>query len=281
MNRLIRNLILVSILLSGPSCVYERSYDEPSGIIYVKSSQIWIINGDGSKQKQLTFSGFNGHPSWSADRKKILYHSDIDGNYEIFMMNSDGSGKKQLTFTPSDISMRPTWMRNGNIIYSLNQSGTFTFQIITTDGNFVRSIPAPNGPMEISLSPSGLYLADSDGAGTITMINISDGTQTVLSLVGSRRWPQWDTNGSRVFYKQNADIRYTYIDNPGVEYSFYTAPNIISAFAIEPSDKYIYFSLFNSQPDDGIYRLNTETFSAEAIILETGISQIGIEGKPQ
>lgn len=281
MNRLIKTLTLVSLLLSGTSCVYERSYDEPSGIIYVKSSQIWTSNGDGSEQKQLTFSGSNGHPSWSADRKKILYHSDIDGNYEIFMMNSDGSGKRQLTFTSSDISMRPTWMRNGNIIYSLNQSGTYTFEIITTDGNFVRSIPAPNGPMEIALSPSGLYLADSDGPGTITMINLSDGSQTVLSVVGSRRWPHWDTNGGRVFYKQNGDIRFTYINNPGVENSFYTAPNNISAFAIEPSDKYIYYSLYNSSPDDGIYRLDTETFTVEAIILETGISQIGIEGKPQ
>jgi TolB protein len=46
---------------------------------------------------QLTSEGSNGHPSWSPDGEKIVYHSRRDGSTQIYSMDADGQNKRQLT----------------------------------------------------------------------------------------------------------------------------------------------------------------------------------------
>ncbi len=74
------------------------------------SSQIFIVNADGSGQKQLTSSwssriwpGWppegNMEPVWAPDGSKIIYVSWEDEDPEIHSMRPDGSGKVKLTRT--------------------------------------------------------------------------------------------------------------------------------------------------------------------------------------
>ncbi|WP_026905145.1 DPP IV N-terminal domain-containing protein [Pedobacter glucosidilyticus] len=59
--------------------------------------QIWLMNADGSNQKQLTQTG--GYTSdWSPDGSKIVFTDSRAVNGRLWLMNADGSNKQQLSF---------------------------------------------------------------------------------------------------------------------------------------------------------------------------------------
>ena len=61
------------------------------------------MNPDGSGVIQLTHnSAIDEFPAWSPDRRRIAFHSDRDGDWEIYTMNSDGSDVIQLTHSDNN-----------------------------------------------------------------------------------------------------------------------------------------------------------------------------------
>lgn len=64
------------------------------------SAQIWVMNADGSHERQLTFDDtWKGQlPDWSPDGKWIAYGAtDPDGVDDIWIMRADGSDQRRLT----------------------------------------------------------------------------------------------------------------------------------------------------------------------------------------
>ncbi len=73
------------------------------------STEIYIMNADGSGQKRLSSEpGTVTEPSWSPDGKKIVFVSQRDGNNEIYVMNADGSEQKRLTNNTA-VDLTPSW----------------------------------------------------------------------------------------------------------------------------------------------------------------------------
>jgi len=62
------------------------------------SKEIWIMNQDGSQQRQLTFSnGFNTSPTVSPDGAQIVFASDRAGGLNLWKMKIDGNDPVRLT----------------------------------------------------------------------------------------------------------------------------------------------------------------------------------------
>ncbi len=112
-------------------------------------TQIFVMNVDGSKLKQLTFTveknyydigfprGGNCNPVWSPNSSRIAYVSLENTTPDIFIINSNGSGNKRLT----DSQLRdesPCWTKDGNyILFSSNRdinAGGHEIYIMRTDG---------------------------------------------------------------------------------------------------------------------------------------------------
>ena len=64
--------------------------------------ELWVMNADGSRQRQITrLGGANFGPSWAPDGKRIIFSSNHrqprSGNFDLFLVNLDGSGLERVT----------------------------------------------------------------------------------------------------------------------------------------------------------------------------------------
>jgi TolB protein len=97
-------------------------------------AQIFVMNGDSSSLKQITFtvdpnywdSGFprdgNINPVWSPNGNSLAYVSYENGSPDIFITNNDGTGNKRLTDTPLRDEY-PSWTKDGRyILFSSNRN---------------------------------------------------------------------------------------------------------------------------------------------------------------
>jgi Tol biopolymer transport system component/DNA-binding winged helix-turn-helix (wHTH) protein len=81
---------------------YGLSWTPDGRIVYSSiasgSWDIWVMNADGTNQKQLTVGAKSNYgPSVSADGRYIVFVSNRAGAFNVWRMDADGSNPKQLT----------------------------------------------------------------------------------------------------------------------------------------------------------------------------------------
>ena len=78
-------------------------------------SEIFVMNADGSHQRQITFNELDDEvPAWSPNGKRITFVRDYDpvrgeADSDILTMKADGSAETNLTNTPGVLDQQPTW----------------------------------------------------------------------------------------------------------------------------------------------------------------------------
>lgn len=88
-----------------------------SQIVYHSNNDIWIMNVDGSDQRQLTTDpGGDFESAVSPDGSQIVFASDRSGNDDIWIMNLDGSDQRNLTNHPGNDAW-PFFSADGSRIY--------------------------------------------------------------------------------------------------------------------------------------------------------------------
>jgi TolB protein len=68
--------------------------------------EIWVMNADGSKKRQVTSNGkANFGPYFFPDGKRIIFASNMDDprgrNFDLYKINGDGTGLERITFNDS------------------------------------------------------------------------------------------------------------------------------------------------------------------------------------
>src|SRR6266545_184447 len=118
--------------------------------------QVWVMDADGSHQKQLTDAppgrpgGMGGSMAaiWSLDGTQFAFSSDRDGgNNDVYVMNADGSHERQLTNRPGGQSPE-VWLPDGRILitdWSVGKDLPDWYVISAQDGSMLGSMPALQG----------------------------------------------------------------------------------------------------------------------------------------
>ncbi len=176
------------------------------------TTQIWLINRDGSGLEELTTMGKNSFPGWYPGASRIAWDSDRDGNFEIYSANPDGSFRLRLTDDP-DRDRAPAWAPGGaQLVFQSDRSGKFEIWKMNADGSEpTRLTFTGSGALETtpSWSPDGTKIAfrsRRDGNQEIYVMN-TDGTGLVnitnnLSEDGN---PSWAPDSSRLAFESDRD----------------------------------------------------------------------------
>ena len=196
--------------------VFESGRDGDPGI--------YVVNPDGSDLQNLAVRSTGGggwEPTWSPDRSKILFASDLHGggqaDQEVYVMDADGSNIRRLTNTPGDStsSWAADWSPDGDqIVFTSNRDGSDLgwdgeeLYIMAADGSNVRRLTRRLGSDAVpTWSPDGTKIAftrhpavgDQESQGDIYVIQ-PDGTNLQrLTRDGGGR-PSWSPDGKKIAF---------------------------------------------------------------------------------
>jgi Tol biopolymer transport system component len=121
---------------------------------------LWIMNADGSNQKQLTFdSRTNRYPAVSPDGRYIVFVSDRAGIDHIWRVNIDGSNPKQLTSVDGD--GLPSFSPDGQwVFYTSIAGGKPSAWKVPIEGGAPVQVSQAQTPGAV-VSPDGKLIASS------------------------------------------------------------------------------------------------------------------------
>jgi len=140
-------------------------HNPPGGeIAYVcfdgKFDQICLMNGDGTRQQQLTnIAATNFYPSLSPDGRQIVFSSNRTGIFELYSMDGQGENLTQLTDHIGNL-YAPAVSPNGNKIVFTRESGSQQdIWVMRSDGNNPRPLTNDGGNIDPTWSPNGEQIA--------------------------------------------------------------------------------------------------------------------------
>ncbi|HEX7555539.1 MAG TPA: protein kinase [Leptolinea sp.] len=188
--------------------------------------QIWMMNSDGSNQRQVTGLAEGAcHPAWSPDGTQLAFISPCAGRKEIYpgsriyLMDADGENIKALPITLNSAGdFSPAWSPDGKMIAFSSLRGDtkpHLFLYVLSDSSVKQVTNAAYGDVHPAWAPSGLQIAfvRQFPNAQIWITDLTGQQQFQYSPSGAviNLWPEWNNDGTILFYSQmssNAAVPY-------------------------------------------------------------------------
>ncbi len=178
-------------------------------------NDIWIVNADGSGNRQLTFDqGSNYSPTVSPDGRFIVFTSTRAGNQNLWQIDIDGGNPAALTDTEEDEG-NPSFAPDGKwILYQRTNADNLTtiWKLNLDGGNPVQLIETESSRPTVS-ADSKFFACDYGEGKTGDPVKLSifqiEGGRPLkvldLPLVVKSRIFRWTTDGKGLIYVNSRD----------------------------------------------------------------------------
>ena len=182
--------------------------------------QIWLMNADGSGQRQITDLPDGAcQPAWSPDGERLVIISPCSGNQEVylsaslFIINADGSGLMPLPTLPGG-DFDPSWSPDGQQITftSLRDYNRAQVYTINLENNEVVSLSANKvNDSQPAWSLEGdqiAFVTTRKGPYQIWLMDRDGSDQTLFTRSGSLKntHPDWSPDGQVILYTQSEEL---------------------------------------------------------------------------
>jgi eukaryotic-like serine/threonine-protein kinase len=181
------------------------------------SFQIWVIDSDGSSQRQLTgMAGGACQPAWSPDGTQLAFISPCRGKKDqydgarIFLSDADGKNPHTIPISNnSNGDFSPNWSPDGKMIAFASLRGDSKPHILTYnvgDSSVNTVTNSAFGDTNPVWAPSGLQIAfvRQFPNSQIWITDLTGQQQFQYSPSGAviNIWPEWNKDGSILYYSQ-------------------------------------------------------------------------------
>lgn len=209
--------------MNGNPCVAR---DGRIGFVSDRSGswQVWVMNGDGSNQRQLTNgAGTIGYANWTHDESALLFHRRVEGVWRLFCVDAATGETSPIEF-PSDGGrvvhrLRPSMSPDGSrLLYDRRPEGVderfcalASARPDGTDEKLLTGIDAYNS--DARFSPDGSRIVWQVGRGqslhelryTVHIMQ-ADGSnaRSLIEAADSCKYPKWSPDGTRLTYSSES-----------------------------------------------------------------------------
>jgi len=203
--------IILPTLTPLPTPMPPTTIPVPDEIVFQSNRDgdfdIYIMNIDGSNQRQLTFNTIDDRfPRVSPDGRHIVYQSGRGTNAEIYIMNRDGSTQQRLTFN-EQLDDLPAWSPDGRqiiFITWISQTDSELFVMNADGSSLSRITDTSTDEGHVSWSAVGLVFNATEAGTSNYQLYRSDaagGNRQRLTISRVDEWsPEWSPDGREILF---------------------------------------------------------------------------------
>ncbi len=129
------------IVPGGQNCHPAWSPDGKQLVYVALSSQLSVVNADGSKPRRLgSLTGQQFFPTWSPDGAWIVFSSSHEGSYQLYRIRPDGAELHRVTRSDA-LDTHPAFSPDGKwLAFASNRAGSYDLYVCRPDGAGVRRL---------------------------------------------------------------------------------------------------------------------------------------------
>jgi Lysyl oxidase/WD40-like Beta Propeller Repeat len=162
------------------------------------NADLWLADGDGSSQLQLTRTpGDEEDPAWAPDGRRIAFSRDG----WVYVLRADGLGERRVAR-----GREPDWSPDGEeLVFASDRDGDSDLYVVRAAGGGLRRLTAePSQERSPAWSPLGgriAYVSDVAGNDEIHALRPDGrGKLRLTNQPGRDLEPAWAPNGSRIVF---------------------------------------------------------------------------------
>lgn len=213
----------------------QRRFAVDVSVVHSGSGDIWIYDIARNAATRVTYDEPNeSAPRWSADDRRIIYYSSIEGRGDIYEVAAGGTGQARVLATDAR-EKRPTHLsRDGQwILFNTLAAGNMDIGVWSATEKRHRTwLSTPFQEQCAQLSPDGkwiVYQSDESGRWEIYVRAFPESDRKWLISNEGGTMPVWRPDGRELFYVSLGGKMMAVAVTPGADFETATPVTLFDA----------------------------------------------------